>query len=493
MNEIGIKCEQPIVEITNFRPDDEKEIYRQLWNTKDYRAISPGEHYVNEFLEQAKPKQGSHIIDIGCGTGRAALPISLLTGAKISLIDFAENCLDEDVREMVEAQPQALSFTQADITNKLPIEGEYGFCCDVMEHIKPEEVDKVLDNILIACKHVFFTICTVEDNCGQLVGFPLHLSIHPYEWWLQKFIERDCVIQFSRKSEKSCTFYVTAWVTGDQIVATGKVNVVGDVIRNNVKYNIAQGWQQVTPHETNEVECMIIGGGWSLPEFENEIRQKREEGVKLIAINGAYNWCLEKGIIPSALIIVDARPFNARFTRNVIEGCKYFIASQCDPAVFEGLPKDRTYIWHTGCDLIKDLLNEEYKGEWYPIPGGSTALLRALPLFRMLGFQSFHLYGCDSCIEEGKNHHAYEQKENDSEMIVSVMASPSGRIFHGHTWMLSQAQEFMDLIKFIGDEINLNVQGDGLLAHILNTGARLADEEEIQNAGNGLRAIKDLE
>jgi hypothetical protein len=41
--------------------------------------------------------------------------------------------------------------------------------------------------------------------------------------------------------------------------------------------------------------------------------------------------------------------------------------------------------------------------------------------------------------------------------------------------MISQAQEFLDLIKFLGSEIELEVYGDGLLAHILNVGAEKQD------------------
>jgi hypothetical protein len=94
------------------------------------------------------------------------------------------------------------------------------------------------------------------------------------------------------------------------------------------------------------------------------------------------------------------------------------------------------------------------------------------------------LYGCDSCVLKDGYHHAYEQKENDTEIVIPVTVNPSGRVFYGHTWMLSQAQEFMDVIKFLGDEINLAVYGDGLLAHILQTGANLADAEELNQTNN---------
>lgn len=465
----------------SVRPN-EKEIYQKMWDIEEYRKKSPGEACVMEFLSQAKPKAGSTVVDIGCGTGRAGMALAIVGNLKVTFIDFAENCLDKDMKEMIDGQPH-LSFIEADLTNgKLPIVAEYGFCTDVMEHIPPDKVQRALDNILLACKHVFFQIATFPDGFGAAIGHPLHLSIHPYAWWLERFTERGAIIHWGKSDNGRCSFYVTAWAEGKDIVDSGRLNVTEEIIRENVKTNIANGWMQVTPHSSNELECMILGGGWSLPEFQAEIASNRAKGMKLIVLNGAYGWCLERGYNPSALIMVDARPHNSRFPKPVIDGCKYLMASQVHPSVLEGLPKDRTYLFHTGAEVIKDLLNAQYKdseglSEWYPVPGGSTVLLRAIPLMRMLGYKNFHLYGCDSCLSPEKAHHAYAQLENDSEVIFPVTVNSSEQVFYAHAWMISQAQEFIDLIRFIGDEIELCVHGNGLLNHILNTGAELLNKE----------------
>jgi hypothetical protein len=47
-----------------------------------------------------------------------------------------------------------------------------------------------------------------------------------------------------------------------------------------------------------------------------------------------------------------------------------------------------------------------------------------------------------------------------------------GKSFKCHSWMAFQAQEFITLVKHIfPDDLELNVHGDGLIAHILKTGA----------------------
>jgi len=266
------------------------------------------------------------------------------------------------------------------------------------------------------------------------------------------------------------------WIAAEEVEMKGSLNIELETMKSHVEQNIRKGFQQVVPHPTNEVEVMIVGGGPSLKDQIEEIRLLRASGVKLIALNNAYQYCIDQGIMPSALIMVDARDFNLRFVKNTIPDCKYFIASQCHPSVFDRLEavKEQTYIWHTGAEEIVDILTAYYP-KCYPVPGGSTVLLRAIPLFRMLGFKRFHVFGCDSCLQDGQ-HHAYDQKENDAQMVIPVRVN--GKVFYCHPWMLSQAQEFIDLVGCMGDVMELDIHG-GLLRQILESGADRAALEEI--------------
>ena len=160
----------------------------------------------------------------------------------------------------------------------------------------------------------------------------------------------------------------------------------------------------------------------------------------------------------------------------MVDDCKYVLASQCHPEVFAGLPLDRTYIWHVNFAAeVEDLLNDLYE-LWFACPGGSTVTLRGLCLLRMLGFHKIHMYGFDSCYRDGV-HHAYEQPENDYKSTV-VPVSVGGKVFWCDAWMYSQAREFIQMVKMLGDELELDVKGDGLIAHIIKTGAELSALEE---------------
>jgi SAM-dependent methyltransferase len=450
----------------------ERAKYEKMWAFQQYREVAPGESAATLFLSQARPKAGSEVIDFGAGTGRGALMLALLGGCKVTMLDFAENCLDEDVRNALTTQAHVLSFQLQDLNRPAKVSAQYGYCTDVMEHIPPQDVDRVLRNVLKAAQHVFFQISCTDDVCGALIGEPLHLSVHPYSWWHKKFQELDCAIHWSRDDGHTAIFYVTAWTPGTAVVDYGEINTSEAKIIENVKANLDAGWSEVTPHPTNDVEVMILGGGPSLNEFIDDIREKRAAGVKLVTLNGTYNWALEHGLTPSAQIMVDAREFNKRFTKPVVDDCKYLISSQCHPSVLEGLPHDRTLLWHTTMSAIRDTLNES-RERWYGVPGGSTVMLRAIPLLRMLGFKRFHLYGFDSCVI-GKDHHAYSQPENDTEVVIDTIVG--GKVFKCHAWQIAQAQEFMDLVKFLGDELELEVYGDGLINHILRTGAELSEQ-----------------
>jgi hypothetical protein len=78
---------------------------------------------------------------------------------------------------------------------------------------------------------------------------------------------------------------------------------------------------------------------------------------------------------------------------------------------------------------------------------------------------------------EDNAHHTYTQPENDSEVVVPIMVT-GGRVFRCHPWMAAQAQEFVTLVKNIGELFDLQIHGDGLLSHIITTGAELSPAQE---------------
>ena len=396
------------------------------------------------------------------------------------MVDFAANCLDEDIKVMLDSQRDVLRFVEADLTEPMPdgLKACYGVCCDVMEHIQPDTVDAVLTNILSAAQHVYFQIATEPDQFGAAIGETLHVCVRPFDWWKERIESAGAVISHSKDEGGYAKFYATAWADGKDFIAQGELNCELETYRTNIRASIRRGLQQIRPYDLQDVTVMLLGGGPSLSEFESEIREKREAGQFLITTNGSYNWCLDRGINPSATVVVDAQPHNARFVQPVIDNCKYLIASQCDASVFDAIPPEAVWLWHAiGVPEVIEDLTDFYKDEpWDAVPGGSTVVLRSLLLLRILGFAKFEIYGFDSCVLPDA-HHAYSQSENDGEITAGVMTQ-DGKTFRCTGWQISQAQEFLDQMKSFGNEIEIDVKGNGLIAHLLEVGADMQTFED---------------
>ena len=186
-------------DIYNTPPIPDQDKYLAMWDIPEYRAYSPGENAVDLFLEVVKPS--GMVGDFGCGTGRGGLGISQKSDCSVYLIDFAENCRDEEAK--------FLPFYQRDLSKSIGLVFDYGYCCDVMEHIPTEDVETVIKNIMECCqKGAFFQISTVDDKMGVLIGQHLHLTVKPPEWWRETFARLGYSASYEQDQGDSVVFYV---------------------------------------------------------------------------------------------------------------------------------------------------------------------------------------------------------------------------------------------------------------------------------------------
>lgn len=165
----------------------EREKYQLMYAQPQYRQYSPGEQLVDKFIEVARPF--GLVIDFGCGTGRAGIRMRQ-AGLQVQLLDFVDNSRDEEALR--------IPFKQHDLTESVTVShAPFGFCTDVMEHIPPEDVTKVICNIMNAADKVFFQIGTSYDACGVLIGQELHLTVEDHDWWKELFISLGYLIEWN--------------------------------------------------------------------------------------------------------------------------------------------------------------------------------------------------------------------------------------------------------------------------------------------------------
>lgn len=177
----------------------EREKYRTLWQFSAYRQHSPGLRSVPEFLSRCSPGKDDLIIDFGCGSGKASAELRRL-GFDVFLIDFTDNCRDEEAVD--------LPFLEWDLTRPIPASSEFGFCCDVMEHIPSDDVEAVLTNIMAASPATFFQISTVPDDMGEIIDCVLHLTVRPFEWWRDLFESLGYTVAWSDHDATGCQLLV---------------------------------------------------------------------------------------------------------------------------------------------------------------------------------------------------------------------------------------------------------------------------------------------
>jgi SAM-dependent methyltransferase len=199
------------------QPEDERVKYEAVWRHNDYRKFSPGLQALtsSNLIDFFRHMGVTSILDAGCGSGQVMewLMTHHPSEFRVHGFDIAANCLNPF---FAGRESEVLSIGCLWAEGDIPQGFDAVFCTDVMEHIPPEHVDTVLSNVRRAAgKAAFFGIALFEDHFGPvLIGSPLHLTVRPAEWWIERLvcagfqIEGQSVIK--DKNEKPMWLYVAA-------------------------------------------------------------------------------------------------------------------------------------------------------------------------------------------------------------------------------------------------------------------------------------------
>lgn len=430
----------------------ERQKYEMVWNVDAYRKTAPGEHAVEYAIDKLGIQKGDSLMDFGCGTGRATKKFNEL-GVHAYGVDIARNCLDKDVK---------ILFQQACLWDLPNINVMWGYCTDVLEHIPPEKVPAVLDNIRASVvEGAFFDIHLGEDNFGErILGEPLHICIRDWKWWASRI--EACFEEVEiEHDERSATFMCK------KPFNRLKTNIIANTPRHEINANIEHAMTLDIPEfeafkeggvrSQHNDKLAIVGGGASLVSYLDELRGF--DG-KIMALNGTYKYLANLGIKADYFTLLDSRAENVEFVDSPLATTKHLISAQCNPAVFKALEGCDVELWYPMFDdgaLVQ--------GGKYPIGGGSTVGLRSIHLAVLMGYKphNIKLYGYDSSHHEGVGH-AYEQKLNEESQVKTTKFL--NKHYMGTAPMLKQAMEYAEALHKVGYLRDIEVCGDGLIPDI---------------------------
>ena len=245
----------------------------------------------------------------------------------------------------------------------------------------------------------------------------------------------------------------------------GGLNIEEQAILDNIEANCARDLPRVSLRK-----ACVCGGGPSLADHLEEIREKQGRGFHVYALNNAGKFLRADGIMPNAQFIIDARPCNSEFVEDVHPKITYFIGTQCDPVVFDTVlanpPSLRPPVHMVNVAAVDgaiDLIGRLNPGATV-LSSQPTVGLQALNLMDVLGYRIVHLYGYDSSHRDD-GHHAYEQAVNDDLKVLEWRFNDRG--FKTNAAMAMQAEQFgLIYSRYVQRGMALEVFGDGLLPEI---------------------------
>lgn len=245
-----------------------------------------------------------------------------------------------------------------------------------------------------------------------------------------------------------------------------------DVLTRNVETNFAADWPRFHLRDDygkwKGKPLAILAGGPSLKDYLAHVYEYFDD---VMVCGSAHDFVVKYGIDPTYTVQLDGAPEAKPFFNLRLPNIQYLIASQCDPIMFDGLPREQVSMWNAaGCV-------DDFHGE-PAIGGGCTTTLRAISLAVMLGYHDLHMFGFDSCFEDVTAQHAYDYEEWGSNLNEFLVNVDGGKPFKSNALFLAQAQQFQEMCKNFGHLFEPHVYGNGLIAEMIRVGKAKTGEQQ---------------
>lgn len=159
-----------------------RDMQRDLHRNPDYGVASV--EYAPLVAEVMQAVGTRELLDYGAGKGRLGITLNNMFDEKFTIHHY-----DPAIPEW----------------SKPPAPCRFVACIDVLEHIEPDLIDNVLDDLKRVTSHVvFFSVDTTPAKKILSDGRNAHLIQKPAAWWLPKFMERFELARFNRMPTGFC-------------------------------------------------------------------------------------------------------------------------------------------------------------------------------------------------------------------------------------------------------------------------------------------------
>ena len=158
---------------------------------------------------------------------------------------------------------------------------------------------------------------------------------------------REQVIQVNYQNpDPSTTLQVTVLVI---------CNTPEDELESNIRINTARELPWLQEHPENSQAAIMVGGGPSVADHVDKIKELQSAGGVVFAMNAASQWLRKQGVEADYQCILDAKEDSAILVDQ--DAPAHIIASQVHPATMTAC--QRPVVWHLELGEIEKLFPPE--------------------------------------------------------------------------------------------------------------------------------------
>lgn len=418
---------------------------------------SYGAKYCEQLVKTMKEYGCETSLDYGCGKG--------------TLVKVLPGCTGYD--------PAVLKYS------KRP-EGQYDMviCTDVLEHIEPDCLDNVLDDIRKYTGKLAFLVACCRPAIKNLPdGRNAHLIIQPQDWWLNKmheyfsshgwFCTKDEIVFLGAplKERREVKKLLTSKDTFSEYgtPSFSKPTTVFISAQESVEHiqsSCARGLEDTEIHEPHDRTLALCGYAPSLHDYLNDLSK---ETADVATTSGSHDVLIDYGIIPAYHMEADAHKHKALFMTKPRDDIHYYLASRCHPDCFDNVlakTKD-VHIWHLFHSKEE---NDEVK-KTYPkalfIQGAVSIMGRSMCLGMVLGYRRFNIYGMDCSFPWDESKPPGEQLQHAGKhpnpQDVFRTDPINGTAFYTTLQLITTCDQFITVMRR-AHGCQFTIRGKGMLA-----------------------------